>query len=101
MDGHGRTIEIVHAIRISCESFRTLLVDDTDDELVVIELQQFWDSSIPNLSYTVSPNIIAILFHADSDIDSFVSEIDGGKICRHSIPSSVVHTVIIQDTSQK
>ena len=37
MDGRGRTIEIVHAIRISCESFHTLLVDDTDDELVVIE----------------------------------------------------------------
>ena len=37
VDGRGQTIEIVHAIRISCESFRTLLVDDTDDELVVIE----------------------------------------------------------------
>ena len=37
VDGRGRTIEIVHAIRIPCESFRTLLVDDTDDELVVIE----------------------------------------------------------------
>ena len=37
MDGQGRTIEIVHAIRISCDSFRTLLVNDTDDELVVIK----------------------------------------------------------------
>ena len=37
MDGQGRTIEIVRTIRISCESFHTLLVDDTDDELMVIE----------------------------------------------------------------
>ena len=59
------------------------------------------DSSIPNLSYTVSPNIIAVLFHADGYIDSLVSEIDRGKICRRFIPFSVVHTVIIQDTSQK
>ena len=58
-------------------------------------------SSIPNLSYTVSSNIIVILFYADSHIDSIVSEIDRGKICQRSVPSSVVHTVIIQDTSQK
>ena len=37
VDERGRTIEIVHAIRISCESFHTLLVDDTDDELVATE----------------------------------------------------------------
>ena len=59
------------------------------------------DSSIPNLSYTVSSNSVAILLHADSYIDSLVSEIDRGKICRRSIPFSVVHTVIIQDPSQK
>ena len=38
-----------------------------------------------------------MLFHADNDTDSLVS----GRICRRSIPFSVVHTVIIQDTSQK
>ena len=54
---------------------------DIDGELVVIEEQQFWI--------------------AGSDIDSLASQIDRGKICRRSIQSSVVQTVIVQDTSQK
>ena len=109
VDGQSWTIEIVYAIKsyrdivwvFSCFTCRWYWWWVSGNLIATVLYSVSEDSSIPNLSYTVSSNSIAMLFHADNDTDSLVSEIDRGRICRRSIPFSVVHTVIIQDTSQK